>query len=129
MTEEKIKVLIVEDDEELLPMIAEVLEEEPRFEVAREEDGLKASLKISNWMPDIILLDYVLPGLNGFELCKKIREDKQTQHIPVLAISALASPEHRQSIVTSGITDYLPKPFSSQALMDKVWQLLNDRNV
>lgn len=128
MSDKKFKVLIVEDDEELLPMIADVLREEPEFQVECIDDGFKASLKILEWIPDVILLDYVIPGLNGFELCKKIREDEKTKHIPVLAISSLSSSDHKKAIMESGITDYLPKPFSSNALTEKVWQLLGKKD-
>ena len=121
---EKFKTLVVEDDGDLLETMAELLEEEPRLEVKMESNGLSAALQIASWHPDLILLDFVMPGMDGFDICKKIRGNIETRDIPVLAVTALSNFENVKAVFDTGISDFLEKPFYSEGLLAKVRGLL-----
>ena len=121
---EKFKTLVVEDDGDLLETMAELLEEEPRLEVKTENNGLSASLQIASWHPDLILLDFVMPGMDGFDICKKIRGNLDTKDIPVLAVTALSNFENVKAVFDTGVSDFLEKPFYSEGLLSKVRGLL-----
>jgi excisionase family DNA binding protein len=120
----KYRVLIVEDDPDLLEIIGELLNDEPRLEVRKEDNGFNAGLQIASWHPDLILLDFIMPGLNGFEVCKKIREHPETRDIPVLALTSLTTFENRKAVMDSGVSDFLGKPFYSESLLRKVRVLI-----
>lgn len=121
---EKFRILVVEDDIELLQLILDILRDDPLFEVTTESDGFHAVLKVGSWHPDLVMLDFVLPGLSGFEVCKRIRDNEQTRDIPVLAVSSLSNEENRRAIFAAGVSDALPKPFYSEDLIRKIKLLL-----
>lgn len=120
----KYKILVVEDDPDLLEIVGELLKDEPRADVRLEDDGFSAGLHIAGWHPDLILLDFIMPGLNGFSVCKKIRENQDTKDIPVLALTSLSNIENRRAVMECGVSDFLGKPFHSEVLLKKVRTLL-----
>lgn len=118
------RVLIVEDDPDLLEIFTELLHDEPYVEVRAENNGFTAGLQIAGWHPDLILLDFLMPRISGFEICSKLRSHIETRDIPVLALTALNAEEDRKAIFESGASDYLGKPFRSSELIQKVRALL-----
>ncbi|HTL47679.1 MAG TPA: response regulator [Verrucomicrobiae bacterium] len=121
---QKLRVLVVEDDPDLLEIISELLKEEPRIEVRAENNGFTAGLQIAGWYPDLVLLDFLMPGISGFELCARLRENEKTSDLPVLAMTSLTSIDKKREIYESGVSDFLGKPFRSQDLLHKVRLLL-----
>ena len=121
---QKPKVLLVEDDPDLLEIITELLKEENWLDVRSENNGFTAGLQIAGWHPDLILLDFLMPGITGFEVCRRLRSQETTNDIPVLALTSLSSEEDRRAIFESGASDYLGKPFHSAVLIKKVKTLL-----
>lgn len=118
------RVLIVEDDPDLLEIFTELLHDEPHVEVRAENNGFTAGLQIAGWHPDVILLDFLMPRISGFEICSKLRSHSETRDIPVLALTALNADEDKKAIFESGASDYLGKPFRSAELIQKVRALL-----
>lgn len=118
------RVLIVEDDPDLLEIFTELLHDEPYFEIRSENNGFTAGLQIAGWHPDVILLDFLMPRISGFEICSKLRSHPETRDIPVLALTALNADEDKKAIYDSGASDYLGKPFRSADLIQKVRTLL-----
>lgn len=118
------RVLIVEDDPDLLEIFTELLHDEPEIEVRAENNGFTAGFQIAGWRPDLILLDFLMPRISGFEICGKLRAQPETQDIPVLALTALNSEEDKKAIFEAGASDYLGKPFRSSELIQKVRSLL-----
>lgn len=123
-TPRKFRVLLVEDDPDLLEIISELLRDEPRIDVRAEDNGFTAGLQIAGWHPDLILLDFLMPGMSGFDLCRRLRGRADTADIPVLAVTSLTSPEDRKTIADCGVSDFLGKPFHSESLLAKVRLLL-----
>lgn len=120
----RFRVLVIEDDPDLLDIIGDLLREEPRVEVKRENDSFTAGLQISGWQPDLILLDFLMPGISGFEICSKLRANPLTRDIPVIAMTSLSTESSRQAVFDSGISDFLGKPFRGEELLHRVRLML-----
>ena len=122
---QKFRILIIEDEEDLLDIISDFLKDELRSaEVRKESNGFNAALQISAWSPDLILLDFMLPGMDGFEICKRIRENPQTKNIPIIGMTGLSNAENRQAVMKAGVTDFIGKPFRGAELIAKIKTLL-----
>ena len=118
------RILVVEDDTDLCEIITEFLKDELNVDVRMESNGYSAALQIGSWHPDLILLDFMLPGMNGFEICKKIRENPNTCKIPIIAVTALASLGSKKAILEIGVTDIVNKPFFSEELLQKIRNIM-----
>ncbi|NJL46623.1 MAG: response regulator [Leptolyngbyaceae cyanobacterium SM2_5_2] len=103
-------VLVVDDDDDSLIVIAHVLEQ-LACEACFVSDGYGALLAAQRYQPALILSDINLPELDGFSLLRQLRADAATQHIPVVAVTALADSEHLRKIIAAGFNDYITKPF------------------
>lgn len=121
---EKYRVLAVEDDQDLLDIVAQLLHEDPRLEIRTEDRGFSAGLQVISWHPDLILLDFLMPGMSGFEVCKVLRGNPEIRDIPVLAMTSLATPENRRAVMEAGVSDFLGKPFHSDEFLQKIRNLL-----
>lgn len=109
-TNEKSRVLIVDDTVENIQVLMETLKDEHAILAAK--DGEKAlRLAQSEPTPDIILLDIMMPGMNGYEVCSRLKADTRTRDIPVVFITALADEEDEAKGLALGAVDYITKPF------------------
>jgi signal transduction histidine kinase/ligand-binding sensor domain-containing protein/DNA-binding response OmpR family regulator len=121
----KYKILIVEDDEELREFIRNELINDYEIELAKDgEEGLRT---VSFMIPDLILSDVMMPKLDGFELCKRIKADERTSHIPIILLTARHSHEKHLEGLSVGANDYIFKPFSIALLNLKISNILNSR--
>jgi two-component system phosphate regulon response regulator PhoB len=102
------KVLIIEDEDILAKVLAEKMEKSG-FEVAIAEDGEKALDLIKSFKPDIIMLDLMLPKLDGFEVLKQIKADDATKRIPIVAISNLSEDSNIEKALKLGVENYFVK--------------------
>lgn len=122
---ERRRVLIVDDNRTVVDLITRALKKLKRkCEVDSAFDGFEAGRKLVTFEPDLVILDLMLPGIDGFKVCKNIRMDKKTKHIKVLAITGFDSPENRKKIFSSGANDYLAKPLEVSDLLERVEKLL-----
>lgn len=117
---DKNKVLVIDDDPKILKMINTVLSGEKDLEVLTADSGFQAGLTVSMWMPDIILLDMLMPDMDGFEVCRRLKADEKTKDIPIIAVTVLKDPKEIKKMNACGITDYLSKPFKSEELVKKI---------
>lgn len=114
------KILIVEDDKFLRELIAKKLSEEG-FIVEEASDGEEGIRKIKEGRPDLILLDLILPSIDGFEVLEKIKEDLETKPIPVIILSNLGQKEDIERGLKLGAFDYLVKAhFTPGEVIEKV---------
>jgi len=121
------KILIVEDDPTTANIVSYVLSQH-NYRVnstLNAEDGLKMTLKEK---PDLIILDIMLPGMDGFQLLSVLKENEETSHIPVVLISSLAAEKDILKGLEIGADDYILKPFSPQILYLKVKKILGSKN-
>lgn len=118
-------VLVVEDNVELQGVLAEMFS--PMYEVVAVSDGNEAFEEAKRLMPDLVLLDVMLPNISGLEICKRIKTDLKTKHIPVVLLTAAASAERKIEGLQSGADDYITKPFEARELIIRCNSLVNSR--
>ena len=118
------KILIAEDNSLTLKIIQKTLEKKG-FEVIATGDGMEAVQKIEEHSPEVVILDIMMPGMDGFELCKHIRERTATSTIPILMLSTRGDAESVMRGMDAGASDYLPKPILHHDLVAKVRTLLD----
>jgi len=121
------KVLVVEDDESLTLLLRYNLEAEG-FRVNIVQRGDEAEVAIGEEPPDLIVLDWMLPGLSGIELCRRIRSGKTSSAIPILILTARGEEQDRIRGLMTGADDYVVKPFSVPELMARVRAILRRSN-
>ena len=103
-------VLAVDDNEDNLVLLSQVLESLECF-VISAKDGKTAILMAQNYQPDLILLDIMLPDLDGIEAIRQLKQNPETEKIPIVAITAMARTEDRDRILNAGCDDYVKKPY------------------
>lgn len=119
------KILIVDDDPDLLYFLEGVLRDNrENFEVRASINGIDALLEIGRWHPDIILLDLFMPEVDGFEVCKRLKNDPETSDIRVIAITGLFSQENKKRIIELGAEDVIVKPIKPELLLKKIDNVL-----
>ncbi len=124
----KQRIIIVEDENFMASMMTSVLEK-AGFSVEVATDGEEGLQKIEKTLPDLILLDLVLPGINGFELLEKLKKEKRTEKIPVIIVSNLGTPEDIQKGLKTGANAFLIKThILPKDLVDKVKKVLQQKN-
>ena len=117
------RILVVDDEIGALTLIGIMLER-GGFEVLKAKDADSALAVLSGETPDMIILDVMMPGTDGIELCRIIRERAQTQQTPVLILSARGDAESVMRGMDAGANDYLPKPILHHDLVAKVRKML-----
>jgi DNA-binding response OmpR family regulator len=117
------KVLVV-DDEPNIVLSLEFLMQQAGFEVVTAEDGEDALARVADAPPDLILLDISLPGISGFDVLEQLRHDPQHARLPIIMLTAHGREVEREKGLALGADDYVTKPFSTQALVEKVKALL-----
>ena len=117
------KILIVEDEESLLKLES-ILLTTKGYLVQGATTGLAALEAIASETPDLILLDIMLPELDGFEVCKQVKKNPQTRHIPIIFLSAKKTPEDLARSKEVGGDQYITKPFKSARVMEAIEKLL-----
>jgi excisionase family DNA binding protein len=120
----KRKVLLVDDDVELVELMTKVLEEDGRFEVRVATTGFDAGMMVKEYRPDLIVLDVMLPDINGREVCHRVRDDKTLEDVRILCISGMIEEDRIQELKLSGADDFLHKPFDIEELIDRMCGLL-----
>ncbi|MEL6244587.1 MAG: PleD family two-component system response regulator [Pseudomonadota bacterium] len=112
--------ILVVDDIEANRRLLQAKLEAKYFTISLASDGHEAIEKTKQDQPDIILLDVMMPGIDGFETCKRLKADPETAHIPVVMVTALSEVEHRVRGLEAGAEDFLSKPVDDFALMSRI---------
>jgi len=120
----KRKVLLVDDDLELVDVMTKFLEEDGRFEVRVASNGFDAGMMVKEYRPDLIVLDVMLPDINGKEVCHRVRADPTLEDVRILCISGMVEDDKIQELRLSGADDFLNKPFEMDYLIDRMCALL-----
>jgi excisionase family DNA binding protein len=116
----KRKVLLVDDDLDLVEMMHKALQEDGRFEVRIASNGFDAGMMVKEYRPDLIILDVMLPDINGKEVCHRVRADASMEEVRIICISGLLEDDKIQELKLAGADDFLPKPFDVDYLIEKM---------
>jgi len=115
-----VKILIVDDEPINVKLIEEILEYEQDFQYQSTVNGIEALAMLDKYNPDIIILDIMMPGMNGYEVCKRIKQNKNHRFAKVLMVSGKAMIEERLEGYEAGADDYITKPFVDDELLAKL---------
>ncbi|MCC6127084.1 MAG: response regulator [Pirellulales bacterium] len=116
----KRKVLIVDDDEELVELITDVLERDGRFEIRTVNNGFDAGMMVKDYRPDLIVLDVMLPDINGREVCQRVRSDKSMDDVKIICISGMVEDDKIGELKSAGANDFMHKPFEVEKLIERM---------
>ena len=121
----KRKILIVDDDEELVELIVDVLDRDGRFETRSVNNGFDAGMMVKEYRPDILVLDVMLPDINGKDVCQKIRSDSLLDDVRIICISGMVEQDKIGDLLEAGANSFLQKPFEVDQLVDMVCRELD----
>lgn len=117
------KVLIVDDDPQVQKVLSGLLAAHG-YETETASQGFEAGVKIMSFRPEVVVLDLVMPGMDGFEVCRRIKENPETSHIKVLALTGYHTEENRKRILEAGADGYMVKPPHGGTLLRQVTELM-----
>jgi len=120
----KRKILIVEDDPEIVELFVDVLADDGRFDVRTASTGYDAGILTQQFRPDLIVLDFLLPDINGNVVCRTIRSNEQLADTKIIAISGLNEEDKIQELYDAGIDLFMQKPFKITELVAKIEEML-----
>lgn len=121
----KTRVLVVDDDPAIVEMLVELLERDGRFEVETAATGFDAGLKTREFRPDCIVLDYMLPDINGNAVCRSIRSDESLRDVRIIIVSGVIDRDHVDKLFEDGADDFIQKPFSIEQLVNRITALVH----
>ena len=116
----KKKVLVVDDDAEIVDLMVEVLSRDGRFDVKTATSGYEAGIQTQRFRPDCILLDYMLPDVNGNVVCHTIRKNPEFENIRIIIVSGVIKQEEIDQLLKSGAQDFVKKPFDINDLINRI---------
>ncbi len=120
----KRKVLIVDDDQELVELMRDAFERDGRFEIRLANNGFDAGMLVKEFRPDLVVLDVMLPDINGKEVCQRVRCDETLDSVKIICISGMVEQDKVADLRTAGADDFMQKPFAIDRLMERACDLL-----
>lgn len=120
----KKKILVVDNDPVFLKTAKETLNKIPDSEVISTSSGFYAGILVAEWLPDLILMDFFIPELDGFEVVKRIRENPRLKKIPIIAVTSTTDPEELGRVKNSGIDALITKQIERESFIKKIDRIL-----
>jgi two-component system, OmpR family, response regulator len=120
----KKKVLVVDDDPEIVELFVDVLERDGRFEVRTASTGYDAGMVTQEFGPDLIILDYMLPDINGNVVCQTIRQKPEFEQTKIVIVSGVVNQDEINDLLKSGADEFVKKPFNIEKLIQRIGELL-----
>lgn len=119
----KIRVLVVDDDPEIVDLLSDALSLNDRFEVVSASTGYDAGLLTQSFHPHVILLDYLLPDINGNLVCRRVRENPDLSGTRIIIVSGVVKPDEVDALLEAGADDFISKPFDIKHLIGRIEEL------
>lgn len=124
----KRKVLIVDDDEELVELMVDVFSRDGRFDIKSANNGFGAGMLVKEFRPDLVVLDVMLPDINGKEVCQRVRSDPSMKTVKIICISGMVEQDKIQDLMAAGANEFMNKPFSVDKLLERGCEMLEMEN-
>ncbi len=119
------KILVIDDDNLIVETIVSSLEEEPHdYEIISASDGFEAGIQVSHFKPDLLILDIMMPDIDGYEVCRKVKGDPGTCHMKIIVLSAYMDEENYENMKRNGADVCFSKPLPLEKLKREVATLL-----
>jgi excisionase family DNA binding protein len=116
----KRKVLLVDDEPDLVETVHKALQEDGRFDVRVASNGFDAGMIVKEYRPDLIILDVMLPDINGKEVCHRVRADPTMEEVRIICISGMIEDDKISELKLAGADDFLHKPFDVDILIERM---------
>ena len=116
----KRKILIVDDDEEIVELMVDVLSRDGRFDIKTASSGYDAGIMTEQFRPDLVILDYMLPDINGNIVCRAIRRNPRLQNIRIIIVSGVVNASEIEDLLDAGAEEFIRKPFDIVELVEKI---------
>ena len=120
----KRRVLVVDDDEQIIELFLDVLSRDDRFEVKSARTGYDAGMMTEQFRPHLVLLDYMLPDINGNLVCDRIRSNPELAGTKIIVISGVVNRDEIDTLLRSGADDFVKKPFNIEKLIERMSEML-----
>jgi len=120
-------VLVVDDDHRIAKMVKDILNRRGTRNVLRVSSGEKALSALAQSQPALVILDIGMPGMDGIEVCRRIKANPATRHVPVMMLTGLGDRDRVQGACAAGADDYITKPFTIPVFLRKVDRFLGQR--
>jgi excisionase family DNA binding protein len=126
----KKKLLIVDDDQDLVDLMYDTFARDGRFDIRTANNGFDSGMQVKEFRPDMVVLDVMLPDINGKEVCQRVRSDRTMDSVKILCISGMIEHDRVAELRAAGANDFMQKPFTTDRLLDRVCDMLEiDRPV
>ena len=120
----KRKALIVDDDQDLVELLADAFARDGRFDVKTANNGFDAGMLVKEFRPDVVVLDIMLPDINGKEVCQRVRGDNTLEQVKIICISGMVEQDKIADLRAAGADDFMQKPFQVDKLLERAYDLL-----
>lgn len=118
------RILVVDDDDAIIEMFNDLLQTDSRFDLRTATSGYDAGMETERFRPDIMLLDFKLPDVNGTTVCRRVRENPSFNHMKIIACSGVADPDEVKELMDAGADDFIRKPFDIGEMIEKIGEML-----
>lgn len=120
----KRRVLVVDDDEQIVELFVDVLDRDGRFEVRTAGTGYDAGMLTREFMPELMILDYMLPDINGNVVCRTVRQSPDLASMKIVIVSGVVNQDEINDLLSAGADEFVKKPFNIEKLMSRITELL-----
>ena len=121
---DKKKILIVDDDQGIRLTIKRILLKEKKYHIQEAQNGVEAEQVLKSYMPDLIVLDYMMPEKDGIETCSSIRSDSKLCHVKILGVSGASNEEYQERKEQFNVDAFIEKPFKAEIFKKAIFELL-----
>lgn len=125
LTGGKRRILVVDDDEQIVELFVEILSRNPQFEIKTATTGYDAGVLTEQFKPELMILDYMLPDINGNVVCQTVRQNPNLSGMKVMIVSGVVNREEIEDLLKAGADEFVKKPFHVADLLARVESLLN----
>jgi excisionase family DNA binding protein len=121
----KRRIMVVDDDEQIVELFVDVLSRDSRFEVRTASTGYDAGVITQQFRPDLMILDYMLPDINGNVVCKTVRQNPDLKEMKIIIVSGVVNQDEIDVLLKSGADEFVKKPFNIEKLVQRIGELLD----